>query len=134
MTISDDSIDRSLLSESNIYIPVSTDKAKLEWDGNDATILGLLFETGRYYRRKGLFQPLLRDRSVALSNGRLAVEHPSAVHFLTGAITENRGFYDPCPPTVDRLQEHNDEVGFGTHAGTAREGNYYYMYLRAVED
>ena len=120
MTISDDSIDRSLLSESNIYIPVSTDKAKLEWDGNDATILGLLFETGRYYRRKGLFQPLLRDRSVALSNGRLAVEHPSAVHFLTGAITENRGFDDPCPPTVDRLREHNDEVGLGTRAGTAQ--------------
>jgi hypothetical protein len=120
MTISDDLSDRSTLPESNIFIPVSTDKSKLEWDGNDATILGLLYETGRYYRRKGLFQTLLRDRSVALSNGRLAVEHPSAVHFITGAITENRNFDDPCPPTVDRLQEHNDEVGLGTRAGTAQ--------------
>ena len=120
MTISDDSSDRITLPESNILIPVSTDKSKLEWDGNDATILGLLYETGRYYRRKGLFQTLLRDRSVALSNGRLAVEHPSAVHFITGVITDNRNFDDPCPPTVDRLQEHNDEVGLGTRTGTAQ--------------
>ena len=120
MTISDDSSDRITLPESNILIPVSTDKSKLEWDGNDATILGLLYETGRYYRRKGLFQTLLRDRSVALSNGRLAVEHPSAVLFITGVITENRNFDDPCPPTVDRLQEHNDEVGMGTRAGTVQ--------------
>ena len=118
MTISDDPSDRSVLPESNILIPVSTDKSKLEWDGKNATILGLLYETGRYFRRKGLFQTLLRDRSVALSNGRLAVEHPSAVHFITGAITENRNFDDPCPPTVARLQEHNDEVGLGTRAGT----------------
>ena len=47
MTISDDLSDRSTLPESNIFIPVSTDKARLEWDGNDATILGLLYETGR---------------------------------------------------------------------------------------
>ena len=120
MTIPDDSSDRSTLPESNIFIPVSTDKARLEWDGNDATILGLLHETGRYYRRKGLFQPLLQDRAVALSNGRLAVEHPSAVHFITGVITENRNFDDPCPPTIDRLQEHNDEVGLGTRTGTAQ--------------
>ena len=120
MTIPDDLSDRSALPESNIFIPVSTDKARLEWDGNDATILGLLHETGRYYRRKGLFQPLLQDRAVALSNGRLAVEHPSAVLFLTNVITENRSFDDPCPPTVDRLQEHNDEVGMGTRAGTVQ--------------
>ena len=120
MTISDDLSDRSTLPESNIFIPVSTDKARLEWDGNDATILGLLYETGRYYRRKGLFQPLLQDRAVALSNGRLAVEHPSAVLFLTNVISESRNFDDPCPPTVDRLQEHNDEVGMGTRAGTVQ--------------
>lgn len=121
MTIPDDSSDRSTLPESNIFIPVSTDKSRLEWDGNDATILGLLYETGRYYRRKGLFQPLLQDRAVALSNGRLAVEHPSAVLFLTNVISEKRDFDDPCPPTVERLQEHNDEVGLGTRAGTAQK-------------
>ena len=120
MTIPDDLSDRSALPESNMFIPVSTDKARLEWDGNDATILGLLHETGRYYRRKGLFQPLLQDRAVALSNGRLAVEHPSAVLFLTNVITENRSFDDPCPPTVDRLREHNDEVSLGTRAGSAQ--------------
>ena len=112
----DDISDRDTLSVS-IYCPVSSDKAKLSWDGNDATILGLLHEVGRYYRRKGLFQPLFRDRAVALSNGRLAVEDPNAVYFVTGTIKEARGFDDPCPPTIVRITEHNDEVGLGTRAG-----------------
>ena len=71
-------------------------------------------------RRKGLFQPLLRDRAVALSNGRLAVEDPNTVYFVSGTIKETRGFDDPCPPTITRITEHNDEVGLGTRPGTAQ--------------
>ena len=112
-----DENDRSTLS-ANILIPVSSDKTPLEWDGNDATILGLLYETGRYYRNKGLFQPLFQHRAVALSNGRLAVEDPNAVHFVTGAATDVRSFDDPCPPTVDRLIAHNVEITIGTRTGT----------------
>ena len=120
MPTSDDINDHDTLSESSIYCPVSSDKSKLSWDGNDATILGLLHEVGRYYRRKGLFQPLLRDRAVALSNGRLAVEDPNTVYFVSGTIKETRGFDDPCPPTITRITEHNDEVGLGTRPGTAQ--------------
>ena len=113
-----DDYDRGTLSNNtNILVPVSSDKTPLEWDGNDATILGLLFETGRYYRSKGLFQPLIRNRSVALSNGRLAVDDPNTVYFVTGDITENRSFDDPCPPTLDRLVAHNIEVALGTRGG-----------------
>ncbi|MEO1997171.1 MAG: hypothetical protein ABGZ17_18030, partial [Planctomycetaceae bacterium] len=55
---------------------------------------------------------------VALTNGKLAVDDPNTIHFVTGAIVEARSFDDPCPPTRDRLTEHNDEVDLGTRAGT----------------
>ena len=112
-----DDIDRSTLSNNNVLVPVSSDKVPLEWDGNDATILGLLYETGRYYRNKGLFQPLILNRAVALSNGRLAVDDPNTVYFVTGDISDKRSFDDPCPPTIDRLVAYNVEVTLGTRGG-----------------
>ena len=106
--MSDDANESHTLSTNNsVYIPVTADKLPLIWDGNDATILGLLFEVGRFYKNKGMFQQLLRHRAVALSNGRLAVEDASAILFVTGAIAETRSFDDPCPPTVERLRTHN---------------------------
>ena len=63
----------------NILQPVTTDKTSLSWDGNAATIAGILHETSKYYKRVGLFQPLLANRAVALSNGKLAIESPSSV-------------------------------------------------------
>ena len=120
MTDTNDDIDRTLSTNHSILIPVSTDKVPLLWDGNDANILGLLYETGRYYTNKGIFQTLLRDRAVSLSNGKLAIEHPSAVYFVTGELDDPHDFDDPCPPTVDRLQQHNDEVDMGTRAGAKK--------------
>jgi len=112
--------DHSGHTATNILIPVSSDKVPLLWDGNDATILGLLYETGRYYRKTGLFQTLVEDRAVALSNGRLAVDDPNTVYFVSGTISDSRSFDDPCPPTVDRLKEYNDAVAYGTIVGTVR--------------
>ena len=109
--------DRSTLS-TNIYIPVSSDKTALSWDNNDATILGLLFECGKHYKNKGLFQMLLRHRAVALNNGRLAVEDPNAVYFLSGIIAEAHDFDDPCPPTPQRIDLHNFEVARGARVGS----------------
>ena len=47
----DDDNDRSTLSttSTSVYIPVTIDKQPLTWDGNDASILGLLYEIGRYF-------------------------------------------------------------------------------------
>jgi hypothetical protein len=118
MSHADDN-DRSTLSN-NIYIPVSIDKTAFKWNGNDACILGLLYETDRYYKRTGLFQPLIKHRAVALSNGRLAVEDPNAVYFVTGRIHDARDFESPCPPTVARITEHNAAIITGTRAGTVQ--------------
>ena len=57
--MSDDDNDRSTLSNhsDSLLIPVTTDGTKLLWDGNAATILGLLYEVKRFFTRSGLFQP-----------------------------------------------------------------------------
>ena len=120
MTDTSDDNNRTLSTITGTMIPVSTDKTPLVWDGNDANILGLLYEVDRYYTNKGLFQTLIRDRAVSLSNGKLAIEHPSAVLFLSGTINDAHDFEDPCPPTVDRLQQYNDEIDLGTISGSKR--------------
>ena len=103
---------------SSILIPVTADKSVLSWDGNDATINGLLYECGQYYKRKGLFQPLIKHRTVSLSNGKLAAEDPNTVYFFSSVANDPRDFNNPCPPTLDRIKEHNDEVAAGTRSGT----------------
>ena len=73
--MSDDDNDRSTLSnntDSFLIIPVTTDGTKLLWDGNAATILGLLYETKRFFTRSGLFEMLISVRAVSLSNQRQA--------------------------------------------------------------
>ena len=120
MTDTSDDNNRTLSTITGTMIPVSTDKTPLVWDGNDANILGLLYEVDRYYTNKGLFQTLIRDRAVSLSNGKLAIEHPSAVWFLSGTINDPHDFEDACPPTVARLQQYNDEVDLGTISGSKR--------------
>ena len=95
MTDTSDDNNRTLSTITGTMIPVSTDKTPLVWDGNDANILGLLYEVDRYYTNKGLFQTLIRDRAVSLSNGKLAIEHPSAVWFLSGTINDAHDFEDP---------------------------------------
>ena len=120
MTDTSDDNNRTLSTITGTMIPVSTDKTPLVWDGNDANILGLLYEVDSYYTNKGLFQTLIRDRAVSLSNGKLAIEHPSAVWFLSGTINDPHDFEDACPPTVARLQQYNDEVDLGTISGSKR--------------
>ena len=94
---------------SSILMPVTTDKTALIWDGNDATIKGLLYECGQYYKRKGLFQPLIKHRTVSLSNGKLALEDPNTVYFTTSMANDPRDFANPCPPSIRRITTHNAE-------------------------
>ena len=103
-----DSHDSSNNTTADIHQPVTSDRTPLSWDGNAATITGILYETGKFYRRTGLFQPLLSNRAVSLSNGRLAIESPSSVYFTTDKIKDPRDLMNPCPPTLERLQEYND--------------------------
>ena len=71
------------------FIPKYTDGTPIQWDGNYAHIDGALYETGRYYKRTGLFQLFFKHRAVALSNGRIAVESFNAVWFTSGRVTDS---------------------------------------------
>ena len=49
------------------HLPVDIDKNPIILDGNPAHIEGTLFEVAKYYRRKGLFQQLFKNRAVLLN-------------------------------------------------------------------
>ena len=118
----DDDNDRSTLSTTttSVYTPVTIDKQPLSWDGNDAGILGLLYEAGRYYKAKGLFQTLLKYRAVAVGT-KLAMEDTNTVFLANKSIVTSYGFDKPAPPTRTvfntLLAEHNTESGRAEAAG-----------------
>ena len=80
-------------------LSVTTDGTKLLWDGNAATILGLLYEIKRFFTRSGLFQMLISTRAVSPSNGKLAIEDANSVYFVNGTLSAPSGTFElPCPP------------------------------------
>lgn len=79
-------LDETLTSNSNI--PQDIDGNPIRWDSNPATIEGVLHEAGKFYKRKGLFQPLLTDGVVALSNGKICVPDLQSVPFISGMIKD----------------------------------------------
>ena len=72
--INDDNDSRTLSNSDSIIIPVTTDNNKLEWDGNPATIAGMLYAVERFFTRVGLFQSSQRPRR---AGGRLRAEPPA---------------------------------------------------------
>ena len=106
-------VDDATLSTANIsdiLVPTFTDKTPIIWDGNNAHIAGMLHEVGKYYKRTGLFQLLLKHRAVALRNGRIAVDSYNTVWFTSGKVTDKLAsgkptysFDEPCPPTATRF-------------------------------
>ena len=61
---------------SDPYIPITTmvDQSSRTVTRRPSRALYTLFETGEYFQRTGLFQPLIHHRAVALSNGKLAID------------------------------------------------------------
>ena len=55
----------------DILVPLDQYKEPILWDENLATIPCILAAVGKYLKRNGLFGPLLEQRAVALSNGKL---------------------------------------------------------------
>jgi hypothetical protein len=76
----------------------------LVWSSdNDAHLEGILFEVGKFFKRKGLFQPFFKHHAAALRNGKLAVDHYGSTLFTTNRIKDEHDFHNPCPPTAQRL-------------------------------
>ena len=111
LSTADDNVSESTQADSTIYLqPVDIDKNPIILDGNPAHIEGIMFEVGKFYRRKGKFQQLFKNHAVLLSNGKLAVDSVNAVHFVSGLVKdpETYTFDFPCPPTTGRIQLYDD--------------------------
>ena len=66
------------------YRPLDIDNNPIEWDGSPAYAAAKMHEVLQYYKRTGLFGPLMADHSVLLSNGKTAVDYLNALPFVTG--------------------------------------------------
>lgn len=108
--VNDGSTTESSSSVKTELTPVYLDGTVIEWDGNNALILPLLHEFGKWSKRTGKFQSLFAHRAANLPNGKIAVDSVQAAHFLLGSATDNRSFDKPCPPTPARIKEYNDDA------------------------
>jgi hypothetical protein len=108
--VNDGSTTESSSSVKTDLTPVYLDGTVIEWDGNNALILPLLHEFGKWSKRTGKFQSLFAHRAANLPNGKIAVDSVQAAHFLLGSATDNRSFDKPCPPTPARIKEYNDDA------------------------
>ena len=114
-------------SHSSVRVPCDIDDNPLVLDDNPAHIDGLLYEFGLWIERTGIYLPLIENRGVALSNGKLAVEHPNSALFVNASpadpVTYSFGF--PCPPIGERIRVFDDDANingdplFATYAVTA---------------
>jgi hypothetical protein len=98
--------DDSTLSDTIIdkLAPTTADGIPLVWSSdNDAHLEGILFEVGKFFKRKGLFQPFFKHHAAVLRNGKLAVDHYGSTLFTTDRIKDEHDFHNPCPPTAQRL-------------------------------
>ena len=87
------------------HVPTDIDGIPIKWDGNPAYLDGALYEASEFYKRTGLFEALIADGAVALSNGKLAVDSLQAISLVSGVVTSpiTHDFFNPCPPTPARI-------------------------------
>jgi hypothetical protein len=70
-------------------VPVTTDNIVLKWDGNTASLAGILYETFQFWEREGLFQEFLLTNAVPIKGGKLAVDSDLAIQFMDGTINDS---------------------------------------------
>jgi hypothetical protein len=92
--------------------PLYPDGTPIFYNGNPATIAGIKHEVFNFWKRKHLFQPLLKHGAVALANGKLAVPTYDAALFIIGELTDGVVDYGSsiakrCPSSPARLAKLN---------------------------
>ena len=107
MSAFDDSKDNKHTSD--ILVPTDLSGDPIKYDGNVATLAGILYEVGQYCKRNGLFQLLLQHHAADVGRGVIAVKDFSTIPFVLGQATERpRHMGDPCPPTTPaRIANYN---------------------------
>ena len=109
MSTFDDSNDTNTISD--ILVPVDISGEPIKYNGNIATLAGIVYEVGQYAKRTGVLQLFLEHRAVDVGKGIIAVEDYSVIPFIQGTITDvqPRHMGDPCPPSTARLANFNSK-------------------------
>jgi hypothetical protein len=96
--------------------PVDAKKNLLLHDGNAATISGYLYQFHLWCKRTGYYMHLFKSHAAPMGSGKMALDSVQAVKFITGADSTgvSYDFYEPSPPTPDKVIEVNDQYASGT--------------------
>ena len=87
-TMSSQNDDPTPSSIDDIYIPTDSEGIPLMWNGNPATIMGLLHEVDRHCKRKAILAAFIQHGAAVLSSGRIAVPDVKSIYFIDGTITD----------------------------------------------
>ena len=110
----DDLTQTSTATTTNNLIPVNIDREPIIFSDNDASLEGILYEVGRFYKRTGQFQMLFKHRAVSLSNGKLAVESLNSAYLL-----DNCAQLVPSPHPQGLLHGPSQRAGHRSPASAA---------------
>ncbi len=85
-------------------VPIYLDKDPIIWDENKATIPGVQHGIRAWLKRTGKYKTLFTNRTAPCGHGKLAIDHPDTLVFLTDPKADPRSYEDPPPQTPDRLK------------------------------
>ena len=83
-------------------VPLDLNGQEITWNQNFANALGRITSLMDAFERDGTF-PLLFSHRAAYHSGRIYVESPQTVNFITGkSIGDTYDYHNVCPPTPTR--------------------------------
>lgn len=92
-------------SDSDHFRPTGIVRDPITIGDNPAHVEGVMYEEGRFYACKGLFQALFRDRAVLLTNGKMALDsyQPFGIFGSKDRYHRLQFRQTLCPPTDSRI-------------------------------
>ena len=95
-------------STSKLTVITDQDHHPVTVDHNPAHFDGFLAEIADFARRSGKFLELL-EHGITFRGAKTVVDSVSAIPFIQGKVTGAKFYsaYDPCPPTAQRIVDHN---------------------------
>ena len=97
MSHSDDENDST--NKSDYLKPYTANGQEILYLDNDATLGGILFEVGKFWKRKNLFQTYLKHGVVPVGS-RIATDDLRSVAFIEDHFTDPHGFENPAGPNT----------------------------------
>ena len=108
--------DDDMHSNSAHYLkPCHADGTEISFNGNDACIAGAVHAFGLWVVRTTTHLDII-EHNCAHDHGKIYIDDPAAISFITGQVDDPHDVHDPCPPTPARVVEVNRLHGLATAA------------------